>query len=156
MLKSDGTVCLSQEGSETLVLRDLSMEGAQVSARLGKTNAQVEARVRLAERDTGLLISVLTGGVAREFLLPDALSGSAALVDASDSVVAPMTGVIVALDVAVGDTVAEGARLGVMEAMKMETALVAPRIGTVAEVLCAAGDAVEGGAILVNFEAAAS
>ncbi|MBV6637062.1 MAG: acetyl/propionyl/methylcrotonyl-CoA carboxylase subunit alpha [Mameliella sp.] len=156
VLKSDGTVCLSQEGSETLVLRDLSIEGGRISGRMGNTNAQVEGRVRLAERDTGLLISVLTGGVAREFLLPDARSGSAALVDASDSVVAPMTGVIVALDVAVGDTVAEGARLGVMEAMKMETALIAPRIGTVAEVLCAAGDAVEGGAILVNFEAAAS
>ncbi|EPX83596.1 acetyl/propionyl/methylcrotonyl-CoA carboxylase subunit alpha [Salipiger mucosus] len=155
-LQSGGHVCLYREGAEALALTGLSINEATVHARTGSTNEKIEATVRTARRDTGLLISVLTGGIARTLLLPDARAGSAALVDASDSVVAPMTGVIVALDVVVGDQVQEGSRLGVMEAMKMETALVSPRIGTVSEVLCAAGDAVEGGAILVNLEAEAS
>ncbi|MFW2544976.1 acetyl/propionyl/methylcrotonyl-CoA carboxylase subunit alpha [Primorskyibacter sp. 2E107] len=152
----DGRASLFLDGQSIADLRNISFDGVAFSARTGTTQAQVDASVRLAHRDAALLISVLTEGSTREFLLPDPRSGSAALVDTSDSVVAPMTGMIVALNVTVGDRVAEGARLGVMEAMKMETALIAPRAGTVAEVLCAAGDAVEGGSILVNLEAEAT
>ncbi|WP_417210157.1 acetyl/propionyl/methylcrotonyl-CoA carboxylase subunit alpha [Antarctobacter sp.] len=151
-LSPEGLVTLLQDGQDIIGLRDIVFDGAAFSARSGTTNAQVSASVCLARRDGVLLVSVLTKATTCEFLLPDPRSGSATLVDTSDSVVAPMTGMIVALDVAAGDEVTEGARLGVMEAMKMETALIAPRAGTVAEVLCAAGDAVEGGAILVNFE----
>ncbi len=152
----DGRATLLLDGQNIADLRDISFDSGHFHARTGTTNAQVDASVRLAHRDATLLISVLTEGFTREFLLPDPRSGSAALIDTSDSVVAPMTGMIVALNVTVGDQVTEGARLGVMEAMKMETALIAPRAGTVAEVLCAAGDAVEGGSILVNLEAEAT
>jgi len=155
VLEPDGSITVHRDGSNVITLKDLAIHGARMSARTGPTNAQINATARRAHRGTARLISVLTGGVACEFLLPDARSGSAALVDSSDSVVAPMTGTVIALDVAVGDQVAQGARLGVMEAMKMETSLVAPRSGTVSEVLCAAGDAVEGGAILFNLEAEA-
>lgn len=63
---------------------------------------------------------------------------------------APMTGVIASLAVAEGDTVAPGAELAVLEAMKMEHVLRATTGGTVRAVLRHAGSQVgEGAAILV-------
>ncbi|MGY0634522.1 acetyl/propionyl/methylcrotonyl-CoA carboxylase subunit alpha [Luteimonas sp. A478] len=65
---------------------------------------------------------------------------------------APMPGRVVLVRAVVGDTVAEGDELLVMEAMKMELTLRAPRDGTVAEVRAAAGDFVEADAVLVTLE----
>ena len=64
-----------------------------------------------------------------------------------------MPGLVKAILVAAGEAVAAGARMAVMEAMKMEHTLVASRDGVVAEVLAAAGDQVEAGAALVRLEA---
>jgi acetyl/propionyl-CoA carboxylase alpha subunit len=59
------------------------------------------------------------------------------------TLLAPMPGTVLAVDVAVGDTVVEGQRLGVLEAMKMELALTAPFDGTVTTVGAATGDQVQ-------------
>jgi pyruvate carboxylase len=55
-------------------------------------------------------------------------------------VAAPMPGRLVSLSVEQGEQVKEGQTLGVMEAMKMETALEAQASGTVVEILAKAGD----------------
>ncbi len=55
-------------------------------------------------------------------------------------VAAPMPGRLVSLSVEQGETVKQGQTLGVMEAMKMETALEAQASGTVTEILAKAGD----------------
>jgi len=68
---------------------------------------------------------------------------------------APMPGLVRTVDAVVGQAVAKGDRLAVLEAMKMEHALLAARDGIVAEVLVAEGDQVEAGAALVRLEAEA-
>jgi propionyl-CoA carboxylase alpha chain len=67
---------------------------------------------------------------------------------------APMPGRVTRVDVAIGDRVAEGDTLVVMEAMKMEHTLRAPHAGTVAKVLCSPGDQVVAEAVLVVVEEA--
>jgi biotin carboxyl carrier protein len=65
---------------------------------------------------------------------------------------APMPGLIVQLRVKVGDTVAAGAGLVVMEAMKMENELRTTSAGKVRAVHVAVGAAVEKGALLVELD----
>ncbi len=65
--------------------------------------------------------------------------------------VAGMGGVVVEVDVKVGQAVAVGDRLMVLEAMKMKTPVIATRAGQVTRVLVAPGDAVEGGQPLLTI-----
>jgi biotin carboxyl carrier protein len=66
--------------------------------------------------------------------------------------VAQMGGVVVQIDVKVGQTVAVGERLLVLEAMKMKNHLLASRAGTVTRILVAAGDPVEGGQSVLTIQ----
>ncbi|MGI9367503.1 MAG: acetyl/propionyl/methylcrotonyl-CoA carboxylase subunit alpha [Ruegeria sp.] len=65
---------------------------------------------------------------------------------------APMPGLVKAVFAEAGQSVNEGDRLAILEAMKMEHALLAARDGIVAEVLAQAGSQVEAGAALVRLE----
>ncbi len=65
--------------------------------------------------------------------------------------VAGMGGVVVEVDVKVGQAVAVGDRLMVLEAMKMKTPVIATRAGQVTRVLVAPGDVVEGGQPLLTI-----
>ncbi|MEP1766415.1 MAG: biotin carboxylase N-terminal domain-containing protein [Sulfitobacter sp.] len=66
---------------------------------------------------------------------------------------APMPGLVREVTAKAGQTVQQGDKLAVLEAMKMEHSLLAARDGIVAEVLAVAGDQVEAGAALVRLEA---
>jgi len=65
---------------------------------------------------------------------------------------APLQGTIVSIAVAVGDGVAPGQTLAVIESMKMEHVVAATSGGTVREVVPSAGDTVEKGGRLVVIE----
>ena len=80
-----------------------------------------------------------------------ALTGAPSNPGAGATIQAPMPGLVVRVEVAVGQRVEPGAGLVVVEAMKMENELRAPRAGVVREVHVAAGQAVERGAPLVTL-----
>ena len=65
---------------------------------------------------------------------------------------APMPGMVVRVQVQVGDVVQAGQGLVVMEAMKMENELRAASAATVKAVLAEPGTAVEKGALLIELE----
>ena len=92
-------------------------------------------------------------GQRHVFARPDPVAGRA-LTAGQGALSAPMPGTLLAVDVAVGDEVEEGQRLGVLEAMKMELALRAPFAGTVATVGAVLGAQVAMGATLFEVEGA--
>lgn len=81
-----------------------------------------------------------------------AVAAPAAAAPGGGDVVAGMGGVVVDIHVSVGQTVAPGDRLLVLEAMKMKSPVVAARGGRVTRVHVAPKDAVEGGQVLVTIE----
>jgi propionyl-CoA carboxylase alpha chain len=73
--------------------------------------------------------------------------------EVAGATLAPMPGAIVTVAVTEGETVAEGALLCTVEAMKMEHRVTAPVAGTVTEVRVAPGQQVDGDEILVVVDA---
>ncbi len=71
----------------------------------------------------------------------------------AQTLVAPMAGTVVKVNVATGDMVAARQTLVVLGAMKMEHAIAAPHAARVRRVAHAAGDVVPGGEVLVELEA---
>jgi biotin carboxyl carrier protein len=67
---------------------------------------------------------------------------------------APMPGLMVRVDVEVGDTVRSGQTVAIIEAMKMENDLKADTAAVVSRILVEPGEAVEKGTVLVELEAA--
>ena len=80
------------------------------------------------------------------------LAGASAAARGPAPLVAPMPGLIVRVNVAVGDAIPAGAGLVVMEAMKMENELRAPAAGTVRAIHAEPGKAVEKGAVLIELD----
>src|SRR5690606_35031421 len=102
--------------------------------------------------DASDAVHVIVAGWQTSVRLPPPPDPEAAAHEAS-LVKAPMHGRIVALGAEPGTRVARGARLFVVEAMKMEHAVLAPRDGVITEVHAAVGDQVEQGAVVVALGA---
>ncbi len=83
----------------------------------------------------------------------DPYGGAGADDQAAGHLMAPMPGVVVAVAVKSGDAVTRGARLMVIEAMKMEHAIIAPADGTVQAVRFAVGDKVREGEEVIEMSA---
>jgi len=86
---------------------------------------------------------------------PSAAPASAAPVAAAAGAgdeVAQMGGVVVQVDVKVGQSVAVGDKLLILEAMKMKNHLLASRAGKVTRIMVAAGDPVEGGQPVMTIQ----
>jgi 3-methylcrotonyl-CoA carboxylase alpha subunit len=86
-------------------------------------------------------------------LTPWRIGGSAVAVG-TGTILSPMPGKIIAVEVTQGDTVTKGQKLLTLEAMKMEHTLTAPYDGVVAELNATPGAQVQVEALLVRIEAA--
>lgn len=72
--------------------------------------------------------------------------------DTSKLLLCPMPGLIVKVDVSVGDEIQEGQTLCTVEAMKMENILRAERKGVVSKINAAAGDSLAVDEVIMEFE----
>ncbi len=134
-----GRAVVAWDGQECVVTADDA----------GLRVAGAPAPVRGVRSGTGI---ALFGAQPRLFDLADPLARHSQAGPEADIVTAPMPGLVKAVFVAAGDLVESGARLAVLEAMKMEHTLCAARAGRIADVLVAPGAQVEAGAALVRLE----
>ena len=79
---------------------------------------------------------------------PAAPAAPAAAPAGGEQVTSPMPGTILAVNVAVGDTVKRGQVLMILEAMKMENEIMCPCDGKIASVNASKGSSVESGTLL--------
>jgi biotin carboxyl carrier protein len=124
-----GTWSLVIDGTSFLV--DLDRRRTGIAASVGASEALLQVEDALHKR-------LATAAGARS-----AASG--------ETIRAPIAGKVVKVLVAVGDQVAPGTPVIVLEAMKMENELVAERGGTVGAIHKAAGQAVDTGDVLVEL-----
>ena len=89
----------------------------------------------------------LTGAAPSAPAAPAAPAAAAAPAG-GEQVTSPMPGTILAVNVAVGDTVKRGQVLMILEAMKMENEIMCPCDGKIASVNASKGSYVESGTLL--------
>lgn len=133
------------EASHDATLRQT--QGAEHILTIGGT----PHRVRLASNGDDVFVHY--DGVTHKLTLTDPLLRAATdTANASDTVTAPMPGTVVSINVPLGDKIAKGATLMVIESMKLQTTISAWRDGVVAEINLTEGDTFDRGAALISLE----
>jgi propionyl-CoA carboxylase alpha chain len=130
----DGSVARVHAWSPGAV--DVEIDGRRRRSRVTRAGDRIFVQTARGDVELALL---------PRFVLPGADATSGGLV-------APMPGKVIELRVEVGQRVAAGETLLVLEAMKMEHPIRAPEDGVVFEVRVAAGEQVENGALLLVVE----
>ncbi len=97
------------------------------------------------------VVTLRKDGLTWRLTLPDPLAPGDDEEDAGDRLIAPIPGLVTQVMAAVGDIVARGQVLVVLEAMKTVFRLTAPADTVVASVSCAPGEMVQDGQVLVRF-----
>ena len=130
----------------------VQVDGQEVSVRAEGDALRVEGAPGLVRgiRMPGRI--TLFGTSPRVFGICDPLERARGEEAGAGVVFAPMPGLVKAVFVAKGDSVEIGARLAILEAMKMEHTLTAARAGVVSEVLTHPGAQVDAGVALVRLE----
>ncbi|HZG08353.1 MAG TPA: biotin carboxylase N-terminal domain-containing protein [Allosphingosinicella sp.] len=100
----------------------------------------------------GEAVLVFTAGQAFAFTLPGAGGGGAGGASGDGSLLSPMPGRIISVEVRQGDRVTKGQKLLTLEAMKMEHSMLAPFDGVVAELSASEGAQVTEGTVLAKVE----
>jgi len=126
------TLAKLKVGGEKLVLK---VEPISAGYRIRTRGAEMKVRVR-SPRNAELAA-----------LMPEKLAP-----DTSKLLLCPMPGLIVKVDVAVGDEVQEGQALCTVEAMKMENVLRAEKQGVVSKINANAGDNLAVDEVIMEFE----
>jgi len=127
-----------------------------ILAAVSRDTATVAAEIDGVRRHARYLatsgrLHLWAAGAHYELLLDDPRTHQFAASAASGGLTTPLPGVVVAVPVSVGQQVAAGEVLMVIEAMKMEHTITAPYAGTVESVHFARGDRVPEGSELLSF-----
>ncbi|MCV3272954.1 acetyl-CoA carboxylase biotin carboxylase subunit [Roseobacter sinensis] len=125
-------------------LAEMTVGDAPLVLKVGKISGGFRIRTRGAE----IKVHVRTprqAELARK--MPEKLPP-----DTSKMLLCPMPGLMVKMDVAVGDEVQDGQALCTIEAMKMENILRAERKGVVSKINAAAGDSLAVDDVIIEFE----
>ncbi|MEL7212947.1 MAG: acetyl/propionyl/methylcrotonyl-CoA carboxylase subunit alpha [Pseudomonadota bacterium] len=122
----------------------IDIDGSRLVLKVDKTSGGFRLRTRGAE----LRVYVRSPRQAElAALMPEKLPP-----DTSKMLLCPMPGLVVKLDVAVGDRVQEGQALCTIEAMKMENILRAEKTTTVTKINAGAGDSLAVDDVIMEFE----
>jgi len=125
-------------------LAELTLNGAPMVVKVDKITSGFRLRFRGADLKVHVR-SPRQAELAR--LMPEKLPP-----DTSKMLLCPMPGLIVKVEVEVGDEVQEGQALCTVEAMKMENILRAEKTGTVSKINAAAGDSLAVDDVIMEFE----
>ena len=149
----EGATVAFSDGSEMRVsgdwtpgdqLAEMTVDGAPLVLKVGKISGGFRIRTRGAD----LKVHVRTPRQAElAALMPEKLPP-----DTSKMLLCPMPGLVVKLDVEVGDEVQDGQALCTIEAMKMENILRAEKKGVVSKVNAGAGDSLAVDDVIMEFE----
>jgi len=137
--------CFTIEGGEATTA---SQRDGIVTLRSGTRTA----RFALARSGDEILLAA-QGQAHRRRVRPAVEAASEVRTEASGPrLVAPMPGLVVAVEVKEGERVEAGQVVVVMEAMKVNMRLPAPVAGRILRIACAAGETVKGDALLLEIE----
>ncbi len=125
-------------------LARFTIDGAPVIFKVSKVSGGF--RIRFRGADLKMLVRTPRQAELAK-LMPEKLPP-----DTSKLLLCPMPGLMVKLDVAVGDEIQDGQALCTIEAMKMENILRAERKGVVAKINAGAGDSLAVDDIIMEFE----
>jgi glutaconyl-CoA/methylmalonyl-CoA decarboxylase subunit gamma len=103
-------------------------------------------RITIDGRQYDVTVEDLSEGVGQQ---PPVATAHAA--PGAGDVTSTLGGMVDSVLVSVGQTVSQGDRLVIVEAMKMKTPMIAHRAGTVAVIAVKAGEAVDAGQLLVSL-----
>ena len=153
-----------KRGDVLLVIEAMKMANdivAEVDGTVKRVAVSAGQSVNQGDLLVEMVADAVAAPVAAPAAAPKAAPAAAAPVTAAPtlspaavgakSVTAPLPGSITKINVKVGDTVAAGDTVLMMEAMKMENSISAEFGGTVKAILCKEGDQVQSGQALVEL-----
>jgi propionyl-CoA carboxylase alpha chain len=140
-----GGLTAEVDGTSYPAIRLHEVTGGRVDLEIGGVRRVIDVRAAAGSFyvDSGLGHSVLTE--VDRFPDPSATAQAGSLL-------APMPGTVVRVEVSVGDHVPEGAVILAIEAMKMEHAIRAPAAGVVSDLPIAVGAQVDSGSVLAVLD----
>ncbi|EAR01029.1 acetyl-CoA carboxylase biotin carboxyl carrier protein subunit [Maribacter sp. HTCC2170] len=122
----------------------LSHEGNVINLEVNGTSYSVKMKKEIKKTKTPTLVRAASKRPSEPLKVNPSSSKT--------KIVAPIPGVILSLDVKVGDTITVGDRLIVLEAMKMENNIVSEKAGTVTAVNVSVGQQVLQNEIMIELE----
>ncbi len=142
-----------------LIVHASDWEGALARARRALSEYRIEGLgtnlpllARLLERPEVSDVSIDTAWFDRYVadLIPPKMPAQAT--QDAQAIVAPLSGVVVGIDVSVGDSIHAGMEVGTVEALKMQHAVVASRSGVVTAIAAVKGKVIEEGGLFLSIE----